>query len=218
MRPDQVIRRNVIDELRWDPRIHARDIGVTEHSGVITLSGTVSTCAEKWAAERAAERVEGVRAITSELHVMLHNAHVCMDTELAQRILDGFRWDVQVPDTRLQAIVDNGWVQLDGEVEWQYEKDAAERVVRNITGVRGMTSAVRVAPCTASTYDVRSRIGEALRRQGEEQAYGISVQAADHIVTLRGTVTSFAERRAAEGAAWSAPGVREVRDELRVGM
>ncbi len=211
------IQRDVIDELRWDPRIHTRDLGVVESGGIVTLSGTVATYAEKWAAELAAERVAGVRAVASELTVVLCAAHVRSDADLAHRILDGFRWDVNVPDTRLLATVANGWVQLDGAVEWQYEKDAAERVVRNITGVRGITDSVHVSP-TASAYDVRTRIGEALRRQGEEQAACISVLADDHVVTLRGTVTSFAERRAAEIAAWSAPGVREVRDEIRVGL
>lgn len=216
MRALLTIQRDVIDELRWDPRIHSRDINVVERAGVVTLSGTVATYAEKWAAERAAERVAGVRAMESELAVALCAAHVRSDADLAHRILDGFRWDVHVPDDRLDATVAEGWVHLDGSVEWQYEKDAAERVVRNITGVRGITDSVRVAP-TASVDDVRCRIGEALRRQGEEQADGISVQADEYVVTLRGTVSSFAERRAAEVAAWSAPGVREVRDEIRVG-
>ncbi len=216
MRALLTIQRDVIDELRWDPRIHAHDIEVAEQGGVVTLRGTVATFAEQWAAERAAERVAGVRAVASELTVALCAAHVRADADLTHRIIDGFQWDVHVPDTRLTATVANGWVELEGQVEWQYEKDAAKRVVRNITGVRGITDSVRVSP-TASVDDVRSRIGEALRRQGEEQAEGISVQADGHVVTLRGTVTSFAERRAAEGAAWSAPGVREVRDEIRVG-
>lgn len=216
MRALLTIQRDVIDELRWDPRIHSRDIEVMERSGVVTLRGAVSTYAEKWGAERAAERVAGVRAVANELTVALCAAHVRSDADLAHRIHDGFRWDVHVPDDRLRATVVDGWVHLGGEVEWQYEKDAAERVVRNITGVRGITDSVRVSP-SASVDDVRTRIGEALRRQGEDQADGISVQADDHVVILRGTVTSFAERRAAELAAWSAPGVREVRDEIRVG-
>lgn len=216
MRAILTIRQDVSDELRWDPRIHARDLDVMESGGIVTLRGTVASYAEKWAAERAAERVAGVRAVVSELTVALCAAHVRSDADLTHRILDGFHWDVHVPDDRLRASVVEGWVNIDGSVEWQYEKDAAERVVRNITGVRGITDSVRVSP-TATVDDVRSRIGEALRRQGEEQADGISVQADAHVVTLRGTVTSFAERRAVEFAAWSAPGVREVRDEIRVG-
>lgn len=218
MRTDMQIQRDVIDELRWDPRIHAPELGVAEKDGVVTLTGTVSSYAEKWAAERAAERVAGVKAIASELSVALPTTHERSDTELAHRILDAFLWDVQVPEKKIKAIVTKGWVQLDGEVEWQFQKDAAARVVRNTIGVRGMTNSLHVAPLPVSAYDVRTRIGDALRRQAEGHAHNISVQAADSIVTLKGRVPTFAERRAAEYAAWSAPGVREVRDEILVGV
>ncbi len=217
MRTDNAIQRDVIDELRWDPRIHTSELGVAEKDGVATLSGTVASYAEKWAAERAAERIGGVKAVASELTVQLDTLHVRTDTELAHRILDAFRWDVQVPDAKLKAIVTEGWVQLDGEVEWKFQKDAAERVVRNIIGVRGMTNSVHVAPLPISAYDVRTRISDALRRQGEEHAQNISVEAKGAVVTLTGRVPTFAERRAAESAAWLAPGVREVRDEILVG-
>jgi osmotically-inducible protein OsmY len=217
VRTDIQIQRDVIDELRWDPRIRATELGVAEHDGVVTLSGTVSSYAEKWAAERAAERVIGVKAVASEIVVELPTAHVHTDSEVAHRILDAFRWDVQVPDKKLQVIVAKGWVQLDGEVEWQFQKDAAARAVRNIIGVRGLTNSIKVAPLPVSAYDVRTRVTDALRRQSEEHARNILVQAADSVVTLKGRVPTFAERRAAEHAAWSAPGVREVHDEILVG-
>jgi osmotically-inducible protein OsmY len=217
MRTDIQIQRDVIDELRWDPRIRSVELGVAEQDGVVTLSGSVASYAEKWAAERAAERVAGVKAVASELVVKLPSTYVRTDTEIAHRILDAFRWDVQVPDKKLQVIVTDGWVQLDGQVEWQFQKDAAARAVRNIIGVRGLTNSVKVAPMPVSAYDVRTRISDALRRQGEEHAHNISVLATDSVVTLKGRVPTFAERRAAEYAAWSAPGVSEVHDELLVG-
>ena len=217
MKSDSTIQKDVIDEVRWDPRILSREIGVAAREGVVTLTGTMASYAEKWAAERAAERVAGVKAVASELEVVLPAQHTTTDSALAHRIVEAFKWDIQVPDDKIKVLVRDGWVQLDGQVEWQYQKDAAARAVRNITGVRGLTNSITLSPPTVSAYDVSKKIKAALHRQAEAEADRISVTASEHVVTLQGTVPTFADRRAIEWAAWSAPGVREVHDELRVG-
>ena len=217
MKSDSTIQKDVIDEVRWDPRILSREIGVAAKEGVVTLTGTVTSYAEKWAAERAAERVVGVKAVASELEVVLPAQHTKTDSALAHRIVEAFKWDIQVPDDKVKVLVRDGWVQLDGQLEWQYQKDAAARAVRNITGVRGLTNSITLAPPSVSAYDVSKKIKAALHRQAEAEADRISVTASEHVVTLQGTVPTFADRRAIEWAAWSAPGVREVHDELRVG-
>lgn len=217
MKSDSTIQKDVIDEVRWDPRILSREIGVAAKDGVVTLTGTVASYAEKWAAERAAERVVGVKAVASDLEVVLPAQHTKTDSALAHRIVEAFKWDIQVPDDKIKVLVRDGWVQLEGQFEWQYQKDAAARAVRNITGVRGLTNSITLAPPTVSAYDVGKKIKAALHRQAEAEADRISVTASEHVVTLQGTVPTFADRRAIEWAAWSAPGVREVHDELRVG-
>lgn len=218
MKTDTTIQKDVIDEVRWDPRIQTREIGIASKDGVVTISGAVASYAEKWAVERAAERVAGVKAVASELDVVLLAQHTTTDASLAHRILDAFKWDILVPDDRVKVLVREGWVQLDGEVEWQYQKDATVRAVRNITGVRGMTNALTVVPAAVTARDVSKKIRAALHRQAETESDHVTVRASDHVVTLTGTVATFADRRAIEWAAWSAPGVREVRDELRVGI
>jgi len=217
MKSDSTIQKDVIDEVRWDPRILSREIGVAAKEGVVTLTGAVTSYAEKWAAERAAERVVGVKAVASELEVVLPAQHTMTDSALAHRIVEAFKWDIQVPDDKIKVLVRDGWVQLDGQLEWQYQKDAAARAVRNITGVRGLTNSITLSPPAVSAYDVSKKIKAALHRQAEAEADRISVTTSEHVVTLQGTVPTFADRRAIEWAAWSAPGVREVHDELRVG-
>jgi osmotically-inducible protein OsmY len=218
MRSDATVQKDVIDELRWDPRIPSREIGVASKEGVVTLTGAVGSYAEKWAAERAAERVGGVKAIASELEVVLPAQHARTDGTLAHRVVEAFQWDIRVPDDRIKVMVRDGWVHLDGQVEWQYQKDAAVRAVRNIQGVRGVTNSITLAPPTASAFDVGRKIRAALHRRAQLESEGISVVANDHVVTLIGKVPTFADRRAVEWAAWSAPGVREVRDHLSVGV
>ncbi len=217
MTEDTRIQKDVIDELRWDPRIQTREIGVASREGVVTLSGAVTSYAEKWAAERAAERVTGVKAVASDLEVVLPAQHVQSDSALAHHVVEAFKWDIQVPDDKIKVLVRDGWVQLDGQVEWQYQKDAAARAVRNVKGVRGVTNTITLTPATVSAFDVSKKIRAALHRRAQAESEAISVVANDHVVTLIGKVPTFADRRAVEWAAWSAPGVREVRDQLSVG-
>ncbi|HET7458302.1 MAG TPA: BON domain-containing protein [Gemmatimonadaceae bacterium] len=215
MKTDSQLQRDVIDELTSDPRVGNAEIGVSVKDGVVTLTGFVDTYARKIAAEQAVERLGGVRAVAEDLKVRLPGAFERSDTDIAHQVANALRWDIEVPDDRLKARVENGWVWLEGQVEWQYQRMAAERAVRYLTGVKGVTNLVKIAT-RASTYDVSKRIKEALHRSVEEDAKKIQVETADGHVTLRGSVRSFAARQDAERAAWAAEGVTAVDDRIVV--
>lgn len=217
MKTDSQLQRDVIDELKWDPRVREAEIGVAAKDGVVTLTGFVDSYAQRTCAERAVERVGGVRVIAEELKVRLPGAFQRTDTDVAHAVANAMRWDIEVPDDRIKARVENGWVWLDGDVDWQYQRQAAERAVRYLTGVKGVTNAVRLTP-RASAYDVTAKIKDALRRTAESDASKIHVDTKDGHVTLTGTVRSFAERADAERAAWAADGVTAVEDRLVVGV
>jgi osmotically-inducible protein OsmY len=212
---DAQLQRDVIEELRWDPSVGTAELGVAVKSGVVTLSGQVNSFAKKYAAVRAVERVAGVRAIAEDVSVVLPMSLKRTDTDVAHAVVSTLKWDVQVPDEKVKARVDDGWVWLEGEVEWQYQSAAAERAVRNLTGVRGVTNLLQVKK-RASVPDVKERIESALKRHAELDAHRIQVDAIDGRVILRGNVRSWAERQDAEFAAWSAPGVSKVEDQLLV--
>lgn len=215
IKSDSQIQREVIEELRWDPSIGRSEIGVACKDGVVTLSGSVDSFSRKLSAVRAAERVSGVKAVAEEVNVVLPSSSVRPDTDIAHAVVEGLRWDVDVPEEGIQARVDEGWVWLEGQVEWQYQRSAAERAVRFLTGVKGVTNLISIKS-RASAPDVKQRIESALKRHAEQDARNITVQAADGQVTLSGTVRSWAERTDAEHAAWSAPGVRKVVDRLSI--
>jgi osmotically-inducible protein OsmY len=215
IKSDGQLQRDVIDELRWDASIGSSEIGVAAKEGVITLTGQVETYAKKYAAVRAAERVAGVHAIAEQIQVVIPGVLRRTDTDIAHAILRTFEWDVQVPQDRVKARVEDGWVWLEGDVDWQYQSRAAERAVRNLSGVRGVTNLLQVST-RVSVPDVQQRIESALKRSAELDSKKINIDATDGRVTLRGSVRSWAERRDAENAAWSAPGVWRVQDELVV--
>jgi osmotically-inducible protein OsmY len=214
-RTDAELQRDVSAELRWDPKVRDEEVAVAVKDGVVTLAGTVETYAQKMAAERAAERVSGIRALAERLEVKPPSDRARTDTELAHLVADALRWHAEVPREKVKARVEKGWVTLDGEVEWKFERDAAERAVRYLHGVRGVVNLVAIRP-HVSAYDVSQRIKEALRRRAELDASHIDVLAADGMVTLKGTVRSWTERADAESAAWAATGVRDVDDRLTV--
>ena len=213
------LQHDVLEELEWEPSLDAAHIGVAAtQPGVITLTGSVATYAEKVAAERAAKRVSGVRAVANDIEVHPVGSFKRSDTDLAQAVLRALEWDIAVPDEKIKARVADGWVTLEGDVALQFQRAAAENAVRRLNGVRGVTNQIRlqIRP-TVQPAEVKNRIEAAFRRSAEIDARGIRVDASDSSITLRGKVRTWAEREEAERAAWAAPGVAAVKDELVVG-
>jgi osmotically-inducible protein OsmY len=212
---DRELQRHVEDALSWEPSIEAADIGVSVDGGVATLRGDVTTFAEKMAAENVVLKVYGVKAVANDLTVRLPSQYQRTDSEIAKAAVTALQWNATVPANQISVTVSNGWVTLKGEVRWQYQKDAAARVVRVLTGVRGVTNEIALRP-HADPGDVKAKIEQAFKRSAEIDARRISVSAVDGKVILNGNVHSWAERRAAERAAWAAPGVMQVEDHLVV--
>lgn len=213
---DQEIQRNVLDELKWDARVQPNEIGVAVKDGVVTLTGWVDSYTKKWAAEEAAHRVKGVRAVANDIEVRIPTMSERTDADIALAVTRAIEWDAMVPTDKVKVTVSKGWVTLEGAVEWQFEKEAAERAGRRITGVRGVTNLIRVQPSTPSPTDIKQRIEAALLRDAETDAQRIQVEVSGSTVTLRGTVRSYAEKQEAARVAWSAPGVKAVENHIQV--
>lgn len=215
MNDDLQLQQRVIDELEFEPSVNAAHIGVSVRNGVVTLSGHVESYVEKFAAERTARRVRGVKAIAQELAVRLPFEHKTDDDEIAARAVRILAWDVAIPRDRIAVKVEHGVVSLNGTVDWEYQRAEAEYDVRKLTGVKGVINDVMVVP-RAEVEDVRAKIRAALERNAEVEANNITVSVADGKVTLGGKVKAWTEREAAERAAWSAPGVRQVEDRIEL--
>lgn len=214
---DKILQQLVIDELDFDPSIDAAAIGVAVGNGVVTLSGHVTDYAQKVAAERAAWRVKGVKAIAQEIEVRMPSARKQNDDEIAQRAVSILAWNTLVPNERIRVKVADGWVTLSGQVDWNYQRVAAEKEVRKLGGVVGVFNEIQLST-TAQPGDVKRRILDALNRRAEVEAEAIRVDVrADGEVRLEGRVDNWRERQAVEQAAWSAPGVRIVDDRLTIG-
>ena len=216
MRNDAQLQSDVRAELRFDPSIDDSDVRVAAADGVVTLTGTVPSFADKLAAAHAAERVFGVKAVANDVAVAVPVHLEQPDTAIAKAVVNALDWDVLVPAQGVQSRVSDGWVTLDGQVEWRFQRDAAARAVHNLSGVRGVTNNIFVVAKPVAELDVTRSIKEALERRADRTAERIHVEATGGVVTLTGSVPSFGDRRAAEGAAWSASGVTDVRDELTV--
>ncbi|MCW3846027.1 BON domain-containing protein [Sphingomonas sp. LB-2] len=213
MKTDSQLQRDVLDELSWEPEVEHAHIGVTANQGVVTLTGHVPSYLQKIAAERAAKRVKGVKAVAEEIEVRFAFDPKTSDDEIAARIVQLFRWDVSVPDDRIQVVVSKGMVTLTGEVDWNYQKEAARAAAARISGVRSVYNAITVR-ARASAGDVRDRIMAAIKRSAALDAASIDVKVQGSTVKLRGNVHGWNERRIAENAAWAAPGVTKVEDEI----
>lgn len=215
MKTDSDLKKDVLTELAWDPLVPEARVGVTVSEGVVTLTGHLDTYAEKVAARRAVERVSGVKAIAMELDVIPLGLHQRSDTEIATAIEHALSWNTSIPQDRVKVTVEKGWVTLSGELDWNFQRRAVERMIRPLKGVVGITDSIRLKTL-AVPVNISSRIQDALTRQAVREARRIEISMDGSVVTLRGHVHSWAERNAAEGATWSAPGVSRVNNELTI--
>lgn len=210
---DLTLREHVLSELEFEPSVNAAHIGVAVEKDVVTLSGHVGSYAEKLAAERVVQQVKGVRAIAQEIEVRLPSDKKTNDDEIAQRALSVINWDTTIPDDKLKIKVQDGWITLSGEVEWYFQRQAAESAVRKLSGVAGVINLILVKP-RVEARDVKHRIEDALRRNAELEAQQIRVDVSGGRVKLQGKIKAWHERSVAERAAWAAPGVTSVEDHL----
>jgi osmotically-inducible protein OsmY len=222
MKSDNQIRDDVIDELQWDPQISEPEaIGVAVQDGAVTLTGHVSTYAEKLAAARAATRVYGVKAVANDLKVKLSGSPRD-DTDIARAIAHVLEWNVQIPEGRVRARVENGWVTLEGEVDYEFQRHEVERMVRNVRGVIGVANSIMVRPAASPDKPavrpetIEAVIEEAFKREAEVDARHLKVEVSDHTAKLYGHVHSLKEANAAAAAAAAAPGIAKVESHLVV--
>ena len=215
MKSDSRLQQDVMDELQWEPRVHHANIGVAAKDGVITLSGFVGSYAEKISAEKAARRVKGVRGLAEEIEVRLDSDAKTADPEIAKRIADMFDWSAMVPKNKIGVKVEHGWVTLTGTVDGHFQRKSASDLASRISGVRGVSNHIEVR-AAASPSDIRERIMAAFRRNADLDASTITVAADGNTVRLGGKVHAWYERRIAERAAWAAPGVNRVEDNIIV--
>jgi osmotically-inducible protein OsmY len=213
---DTLLRQNIIDELDFEPSVNAAHIGVAVNNDVVTLTGHVASYAEKLAVETAVKRVKGVRAIAEEIEVRYPSDKKTSDDEIAKRALNILLWNAVVPRDRIQVKVQKGWVTLTGEVEWQYQRTAAENEIRRLSGVAGVINEITIK-VQVQPADVKRKIEDALKRHAEIEAQRVRVSVlGGGRVTLDGSVHDWQERDAVKWAAWSAPGVASVEDRLTI--
>ena len=215
MKTDSDLKKDVLTELTWDPLVPEARVGVSVSEGVVTLTGHLDTYAEKVAARRAVERVAGVKAVALELDVVPVGLHQRSDTEIATAVEHALGWNTSVPQDRVKVTVEKGWVTLSGELDWNFQRRAVERMIRPLKGVVGITDNIRLKVLPIPV-NLSNRIQDALTRQAVREAKRIDISMDGSVVTLRGHVHSWAERNAAEGATWSAPGVSRVNNQLTI--
>ncbi|WLG47000.1 BON domain-containing protein [Pseudomonas sp. FP1740] len=212
---DLSLRQSIMDELEFQPEIEAANIGVTVDNGVVTLTGHVKSYAQKVSAERAVKSIKGVRAVAEEIQVRPMKGAGTADDAIASRALNILTWSSDIPEQDIKVIVQKGWITLEGEVDWQYQKETAEMAVRKLSGVVGVDNRLTLRP-QVNVEDIQRRIEEALKRNAEVDAQEIHVKVEGDVVKLEGKVHLWRERKIAERAAWSVPGVRQVDDHLRI--
>jgi osmotically-inducible protein OsmY len=215
MKSDRDIERDVRDELQWDPDLDATDIAVSVKDGVVTLTGFVKSYTDKYESEAAAKRVAGVAGVANDLEVRMPSVDERPDPEIARDAVSSIKGQLPISSEHIKVVVKNGWVTLEGQVEWQYQKNTAESAVRRIKGVKGVSNLIVLKP-RAEPTEIKSKIMEAFKRNAELDANRIHIEANGSEVILKGTVRSWIEREEAERVAWSAPGVTRVEDRIVV--
>jgi osmotically-inducible protein OsmY len=217
MRSDSDIKRDVEDELQWDPDIDPTDIAVAVKSGVVSLAGYVKSYMQKFEAEDAAKRVAGVVGVANDIDVRLPEIDQRPDPDIARDAVAAIKTRLPLASDNIKVLVKNGWVTLEGDAEWNYQRVSAENAVRWLKGVKGVTNSIQLKP-RVQPAEIKRKIEEAFRRHAEIDANRVQVEARDGEVILKGTVRSWAERQEAERAAWAAPGVRRVEDRITISV
>ncbi len=212
-RTDEEIQMDVLPELKWEPQVRPNEIGVSVKDGIVTLTGWVDSYLKKWAAEEAAHRVRGVKAVVNDIEVKLASERT--DADFAEAAIRALEWDASVPTDKLEITVSKGWVTLKGEVEWQFQKQDAQRVVSRFSGVRGLTNLITVKS-RPTPSELKEKIEHALVRSAKLEAQMITVEVQGNKAILKGAVHSWAEREEAERVAWSAPGITSVENKIIV--
>lgn len=215
MKNDTELKHDVENELQWEPSVNEAHIGVTAKDGIVTLTGHVPSFMEKYTAEKTTKRVYGVKAVANEMEVKLRGDQSRTDELIAQDCLNSLKFNYSVPEDKIKIVVADGWVTIDGEVEWQYQRAAAMNSVRDLRGVRGVTNGIRIKS-RISPVDIKKKIEAAFLRSAEIDASRVKVESQDGKAVLTGNVRSWAEREEAQNAAWAAPGVTAVENLITV--
>ena len=217
IRTDEAIQTDVLEELKWDAHVRPNEIGVAVKDGIVTLNGWVDSFLKKMAAQEAAHRVPGVKAVANDIEVRLPTSAERTDADLAKAALGALNWEAAIPADRLDVTVSHGWVTLKGEVNYYFQKRDAERAIERLSGVRGVSNLLTVKP-QPTPQDLKSQIQKALVRHAQTDASRITVELQGSEVILRGTVSSYAEKKAAEETACSASGVTEVHNRMIISL
>jgi osmotically-inducible protein OsmY len=215
MKRDSEIQKDVMDELNWEPLLNAHEIGVAVKDGIVTLSGRVDTYTKKLKAEEAAKRIIGVTAVVVDIDVTIASFGKKSDVDIAEAAIAALKWNVDVPKEKIKVTVEDGWITLEGEVDWEYQKSAAKRAVHSLTSVKGVINNIKVVSLIAPK-DVKNKIFAAFHRSATVDAERISILTEGSKVILSGKVRSYVEKRDAENAAWLAPGVNKVENNLAI--
>ena len=213
MKTDAEIQKDVMDELKWEPFLNASEIGVAVKNAVVTLSGTVDTYSKKEEAENAAKRVSGVKAVAEDIEVKPFATSMKNDTEIARMIADSLKWHSAVQEEKIKVKVEDGWVTLEGEVEWEYQKDAARNAIKNLSSVKGISNLITVKP-SVTAKDIKQKIALAFHRSATIDAGKIEIDIIGNKAILSGKVRSWAEKKDAENAAWKAQGITSIENKL----